>query len=92
MSATVAWKLILLADCCDWWFETLLVSRACRGSSVAMAKGGAPQARPLVLALNGARVELAEVDPSLTLLTYLRTQTALRGTKRGCGEGNLLAA
>ena len=42
-----------------------------------------------MFALNGARVELAEVDPSLTLLTYLRTRTALRGTKRGCGEGEL---
>lgn len=43
--------------------------------------------RPLVFALNGARVELPEVDPSITLLTYLRTKTTFRGTKRGCGEG-----
>ena len=56
-----------------------------------MAKGGDGAARPLVFALNGSRVELAEVDPSLTLLTYIRTRTGLRGTKRGCGEGNSLA-
>ena len=62
-----------------------------------MAKGrdgdgaGDDAARPLVFAVNGSRVELSEVDPSLTLLTYLRTRTALRGTKRGCSEGNLLA-
>lgn len=43
--------------------------------------------RPLVFAVNGARVEVSEPDPSLTLLTYLRTRTPFRGTKRGCGEG-----
>ena len=46
-------------------------------------------ARPLVFALNGARVELPEVDPALTLLTFLRTKTVFQGTKRGCGEGKI---
>lgn len=43
--------------------------------------------RPLVFALNGERVELASVDPSTTLLSYLRTESQFKGTKRGCGEG-----
>lgn len=52
-----------------------------------MAELVAATSRLLVFALNGRRVDLPEVDPSLTLLTYLRTQTPFRGTKRGCGEG-----
>ena len=43
--------------------------------------------RPLVFALNGERVELACVDPSTTLLSYLRAESPFKGTKRGCGEG-----
>lgn len=49
--------------------------------------GGAAAAEPLVFALNGTRIELANIDPAMTLLTYLRTQTTFRGTKCGCGEG-----
>lgn len=43
--------------------------------------------RPLVFALNGERVEVAQPDPAMTLLSYIRTCTPLRGTKLGCGEG-----
>ena len=57
-------------------------------AEVAAAAAAAAAARPLVFALNGARVKLLEVDPTLTLLTFLRTKTMLQGTKRGCGEGN----
>ncbi|XP_018674116.1 indole-3-acetaldehyde oxidase isoform X2 [Musa acuminata AAA Group] len=44
-------------------------------------------ARKLVFAVNGERFELAQVDPSTTLLEFLRTQTRFRGPKLGCGEG-----
>lgn len=47
----------------------------------------AVERRPLVFALNGERVELASVDPSTTLLSYIRTESRFKGTKRGCGEG-----
>jgi xanthine dehydrogenase iron-sulfur cluster and FAD-binding subunit A len=42
----------------------------------------------LVFALNGGRYEISPVDPSLTLLEFIRTQTCFKGTKLGCGEGN----
>lgn len=45
--------------------------------------------RPLVFALNGERVELAEVDPRTTLLQYIRSQPSLQGTKFACGEGSI---
>ncbi|KAL3677013.1 hypothetical protein R1sor_026961 [Riccia sorocarpa] len=41
----------------------------------------------LVFALNGERVELNDVDPQTTLLSYIRNETDYKGTKRGCGEG-----
>ncbi|TVU44678.1 hypothetical protein EJB05_04127 [Eragrostis curvula] len=41
----------------------------------------------VVLAVNGERYEAAGVDPSTTLLEFLRTQTPVRGPKLGCGEG-----
>ena len=40
-----------------------------------------------VLAVNGERYEAAGVDPSATLLEFLRTRTPVRGPKLGCGEG-----
>ncbi|KAH7296056.1 hypothetical protein KP509_26G007100 [Ceratopteris richardii] len=43
--------------------------------------------RPLLFALNGRRVEIASPDPSMTLLTFLRSHARLTGTKLGCGEG-----
>ncbi|KAJ7562480.1 hypothetical protein O6H91_03G070700 [Diphasiastrum complanatum] len=45
------------------------------------------EVRPLVFALNGKKVELTNVDPSMTLLFYLREHTQFKGTKYGCGEG-----
>lgn len=44
----------------------------------------------LVFAVNGERFELdtASIDPSTTLLEFLRTQTRFKGTKLGCGEGD----
>jgi indole-3-acetaldehyde oxidase len=41
----------------------------------------------VVLAVNGKRYEAAGVDPSMSLLEFLRTQTPVRGPKLGCGEG-----
>ncbi|KAJ8458929.1 hypothetical protein OPV22_031855 [Ensete ventricosum] len=43
--------------------------------------------RKLVFAVNGERFELAKVDPSTTLLEFLRTRTRFTGPKLGCGEG-----
>ncbi|KAH7661601.1 Aldehyde oxidase/xanthine dehydrogenase protein [Dioscorea alata] len=48
-----------------------------------MAKYG----RNLVFAINGERFELSDVDPSTTLLEFLRTETRFKGAKLGCGEG-----
>ncbi|KAJ3707261.1 hypothetical protein LUZ61_010966 [Rhynchospora tenuis] len=41
----------------------------------------------LVFALNGERYEVSPVDPSLTLLEFIRTRTRFKGPKLGCGEG-----
>ncbi|XVF05029.1 hypothetical protein REPUB_Repub05bG0136100 [Reevesia pubescens] len=41
----------------------------------------------LVFAVNGQRFELSEVDPSTTLLEFLRSQTPFKSVKLGCGEG-----
>ncbi|XP_037491510.1 LOW QUALITY PROTEIN: aldehyde oxidase 4 [Jatropha curcas] len=41
----------------------------------------------LVFAVNGKRFELSSVDPSTTLLEFLRTQTSFKSVKLGCGEG-----
>ncbi|XP_078436113.1 aldehyde oxidase 1 [Wolffia australiana] len=41
----------------------------------------------LVFAINGERFELSSVDPSTTLLEFLRTRTTFKGAKLGCGEG-----
>jgi indole-3-acetaldehyde oxidase len=45
----------------------------------------------VVVAVNGQRYEAAGVDPSTTLLEFLRTQTPVRGPKLGCGEGTTCA-
>ncbi|TVU44682.1 hypothetical protein EJB05_04131, partial [Eragrostis curvula] len=49
--------------------------------------GKPPAAGTVVLAVNGTRYEAAGIDPSTTLLEFLRTQTPVRGPKLGCGEG-----
>jgi xanthine dehydrogenase small subunit len=38
--------------------------------------------------LNGTRVTLSDVPPTLTVLDFLRLTQALRGTKEGCAEGD----
>ena len=43
--------------------------------------------KAVVVAVNGERYEAAGVDPSATLLEFLRTRTPVRGPKLGCGEG-----
>lgn len=44
----------------------------------------------LVLAVNGQRFQVETVDPSMTLLEFLRTQTPFKSVKLGCGEGTVL--
>ncbi|KAJ7960370.1 putative Aldehyde oxidase [Quillaja saponaria] len=41
----------------------------------------------LVFAVNSERFELSSVDPSTTLLEFLRSQTRFKSVKLGCGEG-----
>ncbi|XVE79119.1 hypothetical protein DITRI_Ditri14bG0032500 [Diplodiscus trichospermus] len=41
----------------------------------------------LVFAVNGKRFELSDIDPSTTLLEFLRSQTPFKSVKLGCGEG-----
>ncbi|KAK7300353.1 hypothetical protein RJT34_11197 [Clitoria ternatea] len=41
----------------------------------------------LIFCVNGERFELSDVDPSTTLLEFLRTQTHFKSVKLGCGEG-----
>ncbi|EEF46513.1 aldehyde oxidase, putative [Ricinus communis] len=41
----------------------------------------------LLFAVNGERFELSSVDPSTTLLEFLRTQTRFKSVKLSCGEG-----
>lgn len=45
----------------------------------------------LVFAVNGERFELASVDPSTTVLEFLRSQTRFKSVKLGCGEGWFLS-
>ncbi|KAJ1432173.1 Molybdopterin dehydrogenase, FAD-binding [Sesbania bispinosa] len=52
-------------------------------------KGNSGSVTPtsLVFAVNGERFELSNVDPSTTLLEFLRTHTRFKSVKLGCGEG-----
>uniref|UniRef100_A0A0D9XHN4 FAD-binding PCMH-type domain-containing protein n=1 Tax=Leersia perrieri TaxID=77586 RepID=A0A0D9XHN4_9ORYZ len=43
----------------------------------------------VVAAVNGERYEAVGVDPSMTLLEFIRMRTRFRGPKLGCGEGVL---
>nr|UEN74745.1 abscisic-aldehyde oxidase [Silybum marianum] len=45
------------------------------------------QNQRLVFAVNGERFELSTIDPSTTLLQFLRSQTRFKSVKLGCGEG-----
>ena len=42
----------------------------------------------LVFAVNGERFELSTVDPSTTLLEFLRSRTRFKSVKLSCGEGS----
>ncbi|CAI9781360.1 unnamed protein product [Fraxinus pennsylvanica] len=41
----------------------------------------------LVFAVNGERFEVPNIDPSTTLLQYLRSHTRFKSVKLGCGDG-----
>ncbi|KAG4129755.1 hypothetical protein ERO13_D09G100800v2 [Gossypium hirsutum] len=41
----------------------------------------------LVFAVNGQRFEVCSIDPSTTLLEFLRSQTPFKSVKLSCGEG-----
>lgn len=47
---------------------------------------------PLVFAVNGERFELdlSSVDPSTTLIDFLRNKTPFKSVKLGCGEGTMI--
>lgn len=45
------------------------------------------QNQKLIFAINGHRFELSNVDPSTTLLQFLRSHTPFKSVKLGCGEG-----
>lgn len=44
--------------------------------------------RPVRFLLNDELCELTEVDPTMTVLQWLRERRNLRGTKEGCAEGD----
>ncbi|KAL8548804.1 hypothetical protein ACS0TY_007901 [Phlomoides rotata] len=41
----------------------------------------------IIFAVNGERYEVADADPSTTLLEFLRSRTPFKSVKLGCGEG-----
>ncbi|XP_019052094.1 PREDICTED: indole-3-acetaldehyde oxidase-like isoform X2 [Nelumbo nucifera] len=43
--------------------------------------------RKLIFSVNGERFELSSIDPSTTLLEFLRCRTRYKSVKLGCGEG-----
>ena len=43
---------------------------------------------PIRFLLGNERREIAEIDPTMTVLNYLRLTEHLRGTKEGCAEGD----
>ncbi|CAN4120099.1 unnamed protein product [Withania somnifera] len=51
------------------------------------ANGGKTRKREFVFAVNGERFELPHVDPSTTLLRFLRSGLVSSSRKLGCGDG-----
>lgn len=51
------------------------------------SSGGAGRNSTLVFAVNGEKFELSSVDPSTTLLEFLRSKTRFKSVKLSCGEG-----
>lgn len=45
----------------------------------------------LVFAINGEKfeLELSSIDPSTTLIDFLRNKTPFKSVKLGCGEGTM---
>lgn len=41
----------------------------------------------LIFAVNGKKFEVSSIDPSTTLLEFLRTKTRFKSAKLSCGEG-----
>lgn len=46
----------------------------------------------LVFAVNGEKFEVPNLDPSTTLLEFLRSRTRFKSVKLGCGEGRHLCS
>lgn len=46
------------------------------------------KSKSLVFAVNGQRFELSDIDPSTTVLEFLRLRTRFKSVKLGCGEGS----
>ena len=44
--------------------------------------------QPIRFLLNGAKVDVVDIDPHVSLLTWLREHARLTGTKEGCAEGD----
>ncbi|KAL7113650.1 hypothetical protein ACP275_04G073200 [Erythranthe tilingii] len=53
----------------------------------AAAAAGGKDENSLVFEVNGERFEVPSVDPSTTLLEFLRSRTRFKSVKLGCGEG-----
>lgn len=47
------------------------------------------EGKDLEFAVNGERFKVNSVDPSTTLLDFLRLNTPFKSVKLGCGEGKL---
>lgn len=48
----------------------------------------------MVFAINGERfeLELSSLDPSTTLVDFVRNKTPFKSVKLGCGEGTMMIA
>jgi xanthine dehydrogenase iron-sulfur cluster and FAD-binding subunit A len=56
--------------------------------SQARGSAGPEYARNLVFFINNQRVEVADPDPTVLLVDYLRSpEVGLTGTKKSCGQG-----